>query len=221
MFMKRLAIWLFITAMGLVAAAAAAAQTAYVTDTIKVAVRSGPGNDQKSVGTLESGQMVEIMKTGDEWTLVRLANGAEGYVMSRYLVSQQPAKFRSDQLQEKTKTLSAQAAGLLEENSRLKAENEKLTLASSASQKEIISLQSEFEEFKKGAADFVALKAKYDAQAIELAEKQAKIAQLETQWPDILDPNNLYWFLAGAGVLLVGFLTGYSVKRQRRWSSLS
>ena len=26
---------------------------------------------------------------------------------------------------------------------------------------------------------------------------------------------------AGAGVLLVGFLTGYSIKRQRRWSSLS
>jgi SH3 domain protein len=218
--MNRLAMWLFISAMGL-SAAAAAAETAYVTDIIKVAVRSGPANDQKSLGTLESGQMVEIVKPGDEWALIRMPNGTEGYVMARYLVSQQPAKFRSDQLQEKNKTLSAQAAGLLEENSRLKAENEKLALESSASQKELSSLQSQFEEFKKEAVDFIALKAKYDAQATELAEKQAKIAQLETQWPDILDPNNLYWFLAGAGVLLVGFLTGYSVKRQRRWSSLS
>lgn len=221
MFMKRLAMRMFIGAIGLMAVAAAAAETAYVTDSIKVAVRSGPGNDQKSVGMLESGQMVEIVKPGDEWTLVRMANGTEGYVVSRYLVSQQSGKFRADQLQEKNKALSAQAAGLVEENSRLKAENEKLAAASSAGQKEISSLRSEFEAFKTEAADFTALKAKYDAQAAELAEKKAKVAQLETQWPDILDPNNLYWFLAGAGVLLAGFFTGYSVKRQRRWSSLS
>ncbi len=219
--MKRLAMWMFIGAMGLLAVATAAAETAYVTDIIKVAVRSGPGNDQKSIGMLESGQMVEIVKPGDEWTLVRMANGTEGYVMSRYLVSQQPAKFRSDQMQEKNKTLSAQAASLVEENSRLKAENEKLAAASSASQKEITSLRSEFEAFQKEAADFTGLKANYDALAAEVAQKQAKIVQLETQPNDILDPNNLYWFLAGAGVLLAGFLTGYSVKRQRRWSSLS
>jgi SH3 domain protein len=217
--MKRLAMGVLIGAIGLVSVAAA--ETAYVTDIIKLAVRSGPGNDQKSIGMLESGQMVEIVKPGDEWTQVRMANGTEGYVMSRYLVSQQPAKFRADQLQEKNKALVAQVASLMEENSRLKAENEKLAAASSASQKEIGSLRSEFEAFKTEAADVTALKAKYDAQAAELAEKRAKIAQLETQWSDILDPNNLYWFLAGAGVLLAGFFTGYSVKRQRRWSSLS
>lgn len=221
MFMKRLAMGMFIGAIGLVAVVEAAAETAYVTDIIKVAVRSGPGNDQKSVGTLESGQTVEVLKAGDEWTLVRMANGTEGYMLARYLVSTQPAKFRSDQLQEKNKTLSAQAAGLVEENSRLKAENERLAAASSAGQKETASLRSEFEEFKKGAADYTGLKANYDALASELAKKQEKIAQLEAQSPDILDPNNLYWFLAGAGVLLAGFLTGYSVKRQRRWSSLS
>jgi SH3 domain protein len=220
MFMKRLAMWLCIGSIGL-CTAAAAAEKAYVTDIIKLAVRSGPGNDQKSVGIVESGQMVEIEKTGDEWTLIRMANGIEGYVLSRYLVSHQPVKFRFDQLQEKNKALSSQAVGLVEENSRLKAENEKLAETSAASQKEVSSLRSEFEAFKKEAADFTALKAKYDAMATELAEKRAKIAELEGQWPDILNPNNLYWFLAGGGVLLAGFLTGYSVKRQRRWSSLS
>jgi SH3 domain protein len=218
--MKRLVWWLSIGAMGLLAASAAA-ETAYVTDVIKLAVRSGPGNDQKSVWTLESGQMVEVVKTLDDWSLIRLPNGTEGYVISRYLVSQQPARIRVDQLQEKNKALGAQAADLAEENSRLKAENERLAAESAADQKEIIALRSEFEAFKAAAADVTSLKAKYDAQATELAEKQAKIAQLESQWPDILDPDNLYWFLAGAGVLLVGFLTGYSVKRQRRWSSFS
>lgn len=219
--MKRLAMGMFAGAMGLLAVVAAAAETAYVTDIIKVAVRSGPGNDQKSIGTLESGQAVQIVQPGGEWALVRMANGAEGYVMSRYLVSHQPVKFRFDQLQEKNKALSTQAAGLTEENSRLKAENEKLAAASSASQKESSDLRSEFDAFKKEAADFTEMKAKYDALAAELAQKREKLAQLEAQSDDILDPNNLYWFLAGAGVLLAGFLTGYSVKRPRRWSSLS
>jgi SH3 domain protein len=221
MFMKRLAMGMFIGGVGLLAVAAAAAETAYVTDIIRLAVRSGPGNDQKSIGLLESGQAVEIVKPGDEWALVRMANGTEGYVLSRYLVSHQPVKFRFDQLQEKFKALSGQAAGLAEENSRLNADNEKLAAAASASQKELTALRSEFEAFKQEAADFTGLKGKYDALAAELARKQEKIAHLETQSNDILGPNNLYWFLAGAGVLLTGFLTGYSVKRQRRWSSLS
>jgi hypothetical protein len=37
----------------------------------------------------------------------------------------------------------------------------------------------------------------------------------------ILENENLYWFLAGAAVLLAGFFAGYSVKRPRRWSTLS
>ena len=51
----------------------------------------------------------------------------------------------------------------------------------------------------------------------KLEELGQKIADLEAQPAEILTLGNLYWFLGGAGVLLVGFLTGFSVKRQRRW----
>ena len=54
--------------------------------------------------------------------------------------------------------------------------------------------------------------------AAELAERQQRSPTLEAQPAEILTLTNLYWFLGGAGVLLVGFLTGFSVKRQRRWS---
>jgi len=183
-------------------------------------VRSGPANDQKSLGLVESGQTVEILKSSDEWSLVRTAAGIEGYVLSRYLTSQPPAKSRFDQVQEKNKTLTAQAAGLLEETNRLKADNERLAAAAAAGQREIAALKNEFEAFKKDAAEVTELKAKYQRLEAELAEKQEKITQLENPANELLNPNNLYWFLAGAGVLLAGFFTGFSVKRQRRWSSL-
>ncbi len=219
--MRRIAGCMLICVVGFLNMATAAAETAYITDIIRLSVRSGPANEQKSIGLVESGQMVDILKSGDDWSLVRTPTGIEGYVLSRYLMSQPPAKFRLDQVQEKNKALTAQAAGLVEETTRLKADNEKLAAAAAAGQRELGALKGEFEAFKKDAAEVTELKARYNRLEVELAEKQEKIAQLENPSNDILNPNNLYWFLAGAGVLLAGFFTGFSVKRQRRWSSLS
>jgi predicted RNase H-like nuclease (RuvC/YqgF family) len=100
-----------------------------------------------------------------------------------------------------------------EENSRLKSDIERLA----AAQKELEALRAEFDRFRRDAADVTTLKARHDAVAAELAESRQKIAELEAQPAEILTLGNLYWFLGGAGVLLVGVLTGFSVKRQRRW----
>ena len=220
--MKRKIGWMLVIGMCLLAGAAIAwAETVYVSDMIKLTVRSGPGNEHKSIALTESGQQLELIKSGEEWSLVRLANGAEGYVLARYLTTVPPGRFQFLQLQEKIKALTAQAAGLAEESKRLKAENEKLAAAVSGSQAQTESLRSEYETFKQEASDFVGLKARTDAQAAELEQKNKQIAALEAQSDDVYRTTYLYWFLAGAGVLFAGFLTGYSVKRQRWKSSLS
>jgi SH3 domain protein len=197
------------------------AETAYIVDSIKVALRSGPGNDQKSLGMAESGNPVEVLESGEEWSLVRLGNGTEGFLLTRYLTATPPARFRLDQLQEKTKALTAQAASLLEENKRLKAENEELAVAVSAARKEVAALHGEFDAFRQEASDVTALKSRNDALAAELDQKKREVSQLESRPLAILENENLYWFLAGAAVLLTGFFAGYSMKRPRRWSTLS
>ena len=220
--MKRKIGWMLVIGMCLLAGAAIAwAETVYVSDVIKLTVRSGPGNEHKSIAVTESGQQVELITSGQEWSLVRLANGTEGYVLARYLTTVPPGRFQFLQLQEKIKTLTAQAAGLAEESKRLKAENEKLAAAVAGGHEQIGSLRSEYETFKQEASDFVDLKARTDAQAAEMEQKNKQIAALEAQSDDVYRTTYLYWFLAGAGVLFAGFLTGYSVKRQRWKSSLS
>jgi len=220
--MKRKIGWMLAIGTCLLAVAAIAqAETVYVSDVLKLAVRSGPGNEHKSIAVTESGQQVELIKSGEEWSLVRLANGAEGYVLARFLTTVPPGRFQYLQLQDKIKALTAQAAGLAEENSRLKAENEKLAAAVSGGQNQIGSLRSEYETFKQEASDLVSLKAKTETLAAELEQKNRQLAALETQPEDVYRTTYLYWFLAGAAVLFSGFLTGYSVKRQRWKSSLS
>lgn len=220
--MKCLLLWITAVMIGISGETPSGwAETAYIVDSIKVALRSGPGNDQKSLGMAESGNPVEVLKSGEEWSLVRLGNGTEGFLLTRYLTATPPARFRLDQLQEKTKALTAQAASLLEENKRLKIENEELAAAVSAARKEVAALHGEFDAFRQEASDVTALKSRNDALAAELDQKKREVSQLESRPMAILENENLYWFLAGAAVLLVGFFAGYSVKRPRRWSTLS
>ncbi len=220
--MKRKIGWMLAIGICLLAVAATVqAETVYVTDVLKLSVRSGPGNEHKLIAVTESGQPVELIKPGGEWSLVRIANGAEGYVLARYLTTVQPGRFQNIQLQDKIKELTAQAAGLAEENSRLKAENEKLAAAVSAAQKQIGGLRSEYETFTQEASDLVGLKAKNDALTADLEQKNSQLAALETQSDNGFRTADLYWFLSGAAVLFTGFLIGYSAKRQRRRSSLS
>lgn len=220
--MKHLFQWLTVAMIGLSGFNALGwADTAYIVDSIKVALRAGPGNDQKSVGMTESGQAVEMIRPGEEWSLVRLGNGTEGYLLSRYLTTAPPLRHRFDQLQEKTKALTVQVAGLLEENVRLKVENDKLSAALSAEEKEAAALKGDFDAFRREAADVVALKSKAAALTVELDQKNEEIVRLQSGPLAILENENLYWFLAGAAVLMVGFLAGYIVKRPRRRSTLN
>lgn len=196
-------------------------QPVYVSDVIRVSVRSGPGGEHKALAVTESGQQLELLKPGAEWSLVRLPNGTEGYILSRFLTETQPGRHQLVRLEEKVKSLTAQATALAEENRRMKADKEALAAAAADGQLALDRLRAEFERFRSETADVAALKAKADALAEELDQKTRQIAALSARADEVFSITTLYWFLAGAGVLLVGFLAGFSVKRQRRWSTLS
>jgi len=66
------------------------AETMYVGDIIKITVRTGPGINHKIVAMINSGERVEVLKPEDEWSLVRITNGKEGWVLSRFLKSKEP-----------------------------------------------------------------------------------------------------------------------------------
>ena len=106
--------------------AAGFAESMYVTDVLKLTLRSGPSTEYKILAVIESGQQVDMLEPGEEWSQVKLANGKEGYVLSRYLLPNPTHNVRLEQLQIKHKAVMQQSAALLEENTLLKDENKKL-----------------------------------------------------------------------------------------------
>ena len=55
-------------------------ETMYVSDVLKLTLRTGPSIENKIISVIESGQMMEIVDFGEEWSQVKLPNGKEGWV---------------------------------------------------------------------------------------------------------------------------------------------
>jgi SH3 domain protein len=196
------------------------AETMYVSDNIKITVRTGPGISHKIVAMIKSGEKVEIIKPEEEWSLVRIANGKEGWVLSRFLTSMEPDELLLERLRKKYKVLTNQAVSLIEENKVYKKENKKLNSELKTNKELLNKIRLSYETLKKESAEFLELKSNYERASSNLSEKTAKAEKLEEELTKLLLHQNIKWFLSGAGVLLLGFLIGFSAKRQRRRPSL-
>jgi len=196
------------------------AESMYVTDLLKLTLRSGPSTEHKILSVVESGYQVEMLEAGEDWSLVRIADGKEGYVLTRYLVPEPTHNVRLEKLQTKHKALVQQAATLLEENTRFRNEGKKLKATSDRNEKALKKLHTDYDKLKAGSADYIELKEKYKTVNGQLAEQTKRAAALDEELRAIEINQYIKWFLAGSGVLLVGFIVGYSARRQRRRPSL-
>jgi SH3 domain protein len=196
-------------------------ETMYVSDRLKLTLRTGPSTENKILAVIESGQMLDVVELGNEWSRVQLSNGKEGWVLSRYLTPNETNNIKLERVQTKHKNLMIQAAALLEENNKLKAENKGLGSDTAANQKQLDKIKNDYEVLKAEAAEFITLKSKYESAASQLAEQTAKAEKLEEQLTKLELNYYIKWFLAGSGVLILGFLIGFSTKRQRRRPALA
>ncbi|MDY6831471.1 MAG: TIGR04211 family SH3 domain-containing protein [Thermodesulfobacteriota bacterium] len=109
---------------------------AYISDSIKITMRTGQGMDNKIVALLTVGQAIEVLEPGDEWSLIRAANGKEGWILSSFISTTPPNSMVLKEVEARMAALSEQCAGLEAENARLASENAALkeSLASESSE---------------------------------------------------------------------------------------
>lgn len=128
----------------------ATADTAYVTDNLRLGLHAAEDTSDRAFRFLESGQEMEVLIRDRNYANVRLPDGAEGWVKSAYLVDEKPAKLivtetiaERDQLAaelEETKQAFAEPAALIDE---LRAETSELTGQLESAQAQIDALTEE------------------------------------------------------------------------------
>ena len=127
----------------LAAPLAAQAQTVYVSDELRVAMRAGPGDEFRVIRILLAGTELSEVERHEPWVRVSQAGGPEGWVQSRYLSEEVPARVQVPRLLEaqersraiierleaelaKLDSVSKEAARLRETTTTLSSENARL-----------------------------------------------------------------------------------------------
>jgi SH3 domain protein len=83
----------------------AAAETAYVTDSLRLGLHAAPDTSDRAFETLVSGTVVEVLERSPNYARVRLGDGREGWVKATFLVASKPAAARVAELEAEMLTL--------------------------------------------------------------------------------------------------------------------
>lgn len=137
------------------------AETAYVTDNLRLGIHQAPDTSDRAFRTLESGQKLEIISRNRNYANVRLPDGIEGYVKAAYLVFEKPAKLIVAEVQgenemlkkelENTKAAFAAPAATIDSLKRQVSEKD---IALKASSERITELTAENEDYLDRYAQF-------------------------------------------------------------------
>lgn len=84
----------FILLLGLCAPVWAVAETAYVTDILRLGIHRAQDTSDRAFENLVSGTPLEVLERVPNYARVRTADGQEGWVKSAYLVAEKPAQLR-------------------------------------------------------------------------------------------------------------------------------
>ena len=157
------------------------ARDLYVSGYREVMVRTGPSLGNKIIAVLKTGNAVKLIREAEEdYYLVTLPDGREGYILKGYVTEQIPTAHRVQLLEDQVAKQNQELARLREENTLLQAAREEIQR--------------------------------------DEAEHTAQIQTLTLERNQLRRDASVSSFLAGAGVLLIGWLLGWTRLRLRRKS---
>ena len=196
------------------------AETMFVSDRMEITLRTGPGSHRKIIAMLKSDEALDVQETENEWSRVLLANGKEGWVISRFLTNDPPSRIVLQTLKQEHDQLLTEIADLRQTKTVLTSEKENFSTELKQNKNRLAELSRSFETLKTEAADFIQLQSDYKNSMTALKQQTQRALELDDEVEKLHWNQNVRWFLSGAGVLLLGFIIGFSTKRQRRRSSL-
>ena len=96
------------------------------------------------------------------------------------------------------------------------SENTTLKSALAKTQSEAASAQESYDKLVADSGNVVTLQKQRDQLAAELEQKTKKLADQDNELESLRFAGSLKWFLAGAGVLIVGWLMGLALHRRKK-----
>ncbi|MEM7409020.1 MAG: TIGR04211 family SH3 domain-containing protein [Myxococcota bacterium] len=138
--------------IGLLFAAPATAQQAWVKDELRLNLRSGAGTQFRIKGVVTSGDEVTVLAPSrNGWTKVRVKELGEGWIPEGFLQEEPTAGLRLAKSESETAEFRSQFTGLTERVKELETTNAELAGTDAGQRAEIETLTRENLELKAGA----------------------------------------------------------------------
>jgi SH3 domain protein len=189
----------------------------YIKGIQKVTFRTGPGTDSKILKMMETDTPVTLLEVGEEWTKVKDSEGKEGYILSRFLSKEVPGSVRYQWLKTKYEKLQNNHNELKLKNTELTKILKNTEADLNKTSTELTTAQTEYDNLKSGSAEYLKLQSNYKKTNALLDDRSSKVIALESQ----LSKHYIYWFLAGGGVLFLGWLIGLQSRKKKSSGQLS
>ena len=209
------------------------AETRYVSDLLIISIRQEQTDDSAIVGYIKSNTPVDVLEENDSFVYVKTPDNLVGWVKKKFLMSEKPKTMIIEELKRRIIDLEDKII-LLQRNPETgtpEGNTEELQGKIDAlqgdieDQKQMVSkLENELRRANKKYGDLVAKNRQAPDLGEELQALKAKNQELglalqktkQKQQPSFFSSNNR-WFLIGAGVLILGFIIGRSLRRKPRY----
>ena len=139
----------------------AAADTAYVTDNLRLGLHIAENTSDRPFRTLESGQPMEVLLRAGNYANVRLPDGTEGWVKTGYLVDEKPAKLIVAETMAERDALAEELAGAKAAFAEPAAAIENLQGEATDLKSQLDSAQSQITALKDENASIQGMKERY------------------------------------------------------------
>ncbi len=201
----------------LFATSAAFAAPAWVSDQFEITLRSGPSTSNAIQLMVDSGLRLEVLERDAEsgYSRVRTPGGTEGWVLSRYLMSEPSAREQLEKLTSQLTNATSRGSSLDSQMKAVKSEYDSANKQIAKLEREKAAVEKELSEIKRTAANVLAINDQNKSLMDQLAAAQIRGDTLEQENRQLSGQSTRYWFMTGALVLLVGVILGIWLPRIR------
>jgi SH3 domain protein len=207
----------FLLACGAFSLPLAQAEPVWVSDQFEIMLRTGPSNNNAIERMLSSGTKLETLETDSAtgYSRVQTMAGTEGWVLTRYLMGEPPAREQLRRLGSQLTNAAAEGSSMSTQLDAIQGEYRDANLRIGALESERDELQAELGEITRAAADVLSINTQNQSLRQQLTDAEIKINILENENETISAASTRSWFVSGALVLFGGILLGLILPRMK------
>ena len=198
---------------GLISEPVFAKTVRYVSDELKIPLRSGASTKHRIIKFVRSGTALTVLDEDDKFTEVKTGNGKSGWVLTEDLMNVPSGRDRLAAATKEFSTSSEQIKDLKNTIAELKSGLKEVKNEKDSLQNERTNLSNSLEDLKITAANPLSLSKKNKQLKKELDKVRDNEAMLEKDNQQLRSNVMQEWFLIGGAVSIGSLLLGLIITR--------